>query len=201
VGKVLRAILAVGGAAIIGVLAFAVVATWQESRQGKVKPPQTRTAAAVAANNAREAAVRQRKEKAKVDALQYVRVSRTACRELAQKTEAITFTSTLDAPALTRFIPAEIYPTDAFATYVGEAVFADVRAQLSQAVDALVDLLRGLSRNNRLSAANEVLPQPSPEELINERAAFQEKKLKALTAAENFCEAVRRAAVGLGELH
>jgi hypothetical protein len=202
VGKVLRAVLAVGGAAIIGVLAFAVVATWQENRQGKgasKNPEQSRAAAVAKADSLREAADRQRKEKAKADALQYVRVSRTACRELAQKTEAITWKSTVDASSLPRFIPPEIYPTDAFATYVGETVFADVRSQLTQAVDALVDLLRGLSRNS-IPAANDMLPPRSPEELIKERTAFQEKKLRALTTADNFCEAVRRAAVGLGEL-
>lgn len=198
-GKVLRVILAVGGAAIVGVVALAVLASWQLNRQAKAATPASaaarQTAAKAAADNAREAAARQRRDKAKADALQYVRVSRTACRELTQKTEAMTWNSTVDASSLTKFIPSEIYPTDAFAAYVGEAAFADVRGQLTQAVDALVDMLRGLSRNS-YSAANDVLPR-SPEELATARSTFQEKKLKALSATDAFCESIRRAAAGL----
>jgi hypothetical protein len=128
-----------------------------------------------------------RRTKAKDDALLFVGLAQNACRELTRKTEALTRDSTVDSSELNSFIPPELYPTDSFAAYVGDATFAEVKSQLTQLVSSLVELLRSLERK--------------PGDLVKDRSAFQQQKLKTVVSATMYCESVRRAGASVGTLH
>jgi hypothetical protein len=140
----------------------------------------------------------QRKASAKDDALLFVRVAQSACKGLTRKIEDLTPASAVDFAELNSFIPPEIYPSDAFATYVDEATFADVKSQMTQLVASVVELLRTLTRNQATAITGVERPA---DDLVKDRAAFQERKLKALTSADSYCESVRRAGAGVVPLH
>ena len=179
-------------AILAGMAIVALALFFANSSQASAPAPQ-RSAAAIRSEAAlkREAAL---KENAKDEAQRFVRVSQNGCRDLTRKIESLTADSVVDFAELNAFIPAEIYPPDAFGVYVGEAAFGDVKGQLSTMVASLVDLLRSLGRNRVLSITGEPRPQ-------QDLQAFQEKKVKALGTTTTYCEGVRRAGAGLGNLN
>jgi len=139
-----------------------------------------------------------RKAAAKDDALLSIRLAQNACRELTRKTAALAASSAVDFSALDSFIPPELYPTDSFAAYVDDATFADVKSQLTQLVQSLLELLRLLERNKPTSVAR---IERQPDEVNKDRSALQQTKLKALTSINTYCESVRRAGLGVSPLH
>lgn len=161
------------------------------------KTPTSRRTTRVALQESEEARLA-RKAKAKEDAQPSVRLTQDACRELTRKTEALTTDSTVGESELSSFIPPELYPTDSFAAYVGDATLADVKSQLTQLISSLVDLLRLLERNNPTSVAR---LERQRDDVVKTRAAFQEKKLKTIASINTYCESVRRAGAGMAPLH
>jgi hypothetical protein len=153
--------------------------------------------AANLALQAKEDARLARKAAAKDDALRSVRLAQNACQELTRKTAALAIGSTVGFSALDSFIPPQLYPTDSFAAYVDDATFADVKSQLTQLVDSLVELVRLLERNKPPSITGIERP---PDEVTRDRTAFQQGKLKALTSINTYCESIRRAGAGVGPL-
>ena len=154
--------------------------------------------AANLALQAKDGARLAQKAAAKDDALLSVRLTQNACQELARKTEALATSSTLDLSALDSLIPPQLYPTDSFAAYVDDATFADVKSQLTQLVESLLELARLLQRNKPTSIAG---VERQPDEVDKDRAALQQARLKALTSINTYCESVRRAGAGVGPLH
>lgn len=138
-----------------------------------------------------------RKAAAKDDALLFVRLAQNACQELSRKTAALATSSTVDFSALDSFIPPQIYPTDSFAAYVDEATFADVKSQLSQLVESLLELVRLLERNKPRPIAG---IERQPDDVNKDRSALQQGRLKAVTSVNTYCESVRRAGAGMGPL-
>jgi hypothetical protein len=186
--------------AIIGALAgIAIVALAILSARSPQASDGTKPGAAAAKDPRAAAAIRAAalKEKAKDEALRFVRTAQGACRDLTQKTEALTLDSSVDFSQLNSFIPPEIYPPDAFGAYVGETTFADVKSQLSQLVAALVDVLRTLSRNQVTSMT---ALERQQDDVVKEQAALQEKKLKMSSSVAAYCESIRRAGAGIVSL-
>ena len=139
-----------------------------------------------------------RKAAAKDEALLSVRLAQNACQELTRKTAALATSSTVDFSALDSFIPPQLYPTDSFAAYVDDATFADVKSQLTQLVQSLLELLRLLERNKPTSIAG---IERQPDDVNKDRTALQQGVLKALTSIDTYCESVRRAGLGVSPLH
>ena len=154
--------------------------------------------AANLALQAKDGARLARKAAAKDDALLSVRLAQNACQELTRKIAALSISSTVDFSALDSFIPPELYPTDSFAAYVDDATFADVKSQLTQLVEFLLELVRLLERNKSTSIAG---IERQPDEVNKDRTALQQVRLKALTSINTYCESVRRAGAGVGPLH
>jgi hypothetical protein len=154
--------------------------------------------AANLALQAKEDARLARKAAAKDDALLFVKLAQNACQELTRKTAALAISSTLDFSALDSFIPPQLYPTDSFAAYVDDATFADVKSQLTQLVESLLELVRLLGRSKPTSIAG---IERQPDDVNRDRAALQQGRLKALTSINTYCESVRRAGAGVGLLH
>jgi hypothetical protein len=146
----------------------------------------------------KEDARRARKAAAKDDALLSVRLVQNACQELTRKIAALATSSTVDFSALDSFIPPQLYPTDSFAAYVDDATFAEVKSQLTQLVESLLELVRLLERHKPTSIAGIERP---PDEVNKDRSALQQGRLKALTSINTYCESVRRAGAGVGPLH
>ena len=178
------------GMAIVGLALF-----FASSSQASGRDTQRDTAALRAESLTADAA---RRASAKNEALKFVRESQDGCRELTRKINALSADSVVEFSELNAFIPAEIYPPDAFVVYIGDGAFGEVKGHLSTMVSSLVDLLRSLGRNRVRSITGS---ERTEDDATREREAFNQRKLKALTSATSYCESVRRASDSVGTLN
>jgi hypothetical protein len=192
-----KAFLVTERSAGIAIVIIALLSACSSQPSQEVEQDLSARARSRGADLAREAQEKARlasKAKAKDEALLFVGLAQSACKELARKTEALTLDSTVDSSELKSFIPPEIYPTDSFAAYVDEATLADVNSHLSRLVSSLVALLRSIERTKRPAIPG---IERHPDDVIRERAAFQEGKVKTVVSTTMYCESVRRAGAGV----